>query len=118
MSRIRKIIQITDLKNIKNGLIAAHKLGTKFNTVEDAMNIYKGIVWPLYEFYKFLGIYPDKIINYHINGLTVEQIKANLDWMIDHPNEELFSTTEKKVITYNKTFKPTYETPLTNLLIK
>lgn len=94
-SRTRKIIQITNLRKMKDGIMAAHNLAKEFKTVEEAMDFYKEVVWPLYEFYQFLNISPNKILTYHIDGRSIDQIKASLDWMIKNPNQELLPITRR-----------------------
>lgn len=90
-SRTQKIIQITNIREMKDGIMTAYNLAKEFKTVEAAMDFYKGVVWPLYEFYQFLNISPNKILAYHIDGRSVDQIKASLDWMIRNPNQKLIN---------------------------
>lgn len=95
ITRKRKILQITDICKKKDGLQAIHNLANEYQTVEEAMDFYKGVVLPLYEFYQFLDITVNTIITYHMDGRSVDQIKASLDWMINHPNQQYIFPSEK-----------------------
>ena len=82
--RIRKIMQIANLKEKKDGVATAYNLAKNFGTVERAMDFYKGVIWPIIEFYGFLGISTNKIVSYHIAGRTTDEIKAFLDRKLEN----------------------------------
>lgn len=91
-SRVIKILNHTFLRDDKGGIAAATKLSNKFSTAEAGIMFYKLKVWHLFEHYRFLGIPISAIVEYYDNGLTEDQIKANLDWQIDHPGEDIYKS--------------------------